>query len=122
MPPVNVVRGQMIVSLFPPRGTALNGFSDWNGMGKWYSNLVSSREAASPQIKQQVADLTSGKTSTLDKMQALASFGQDDIRYVAIELGIGGWQPHPAAEVFSKRYGDCKDKATLLRSMLHEIG
>jgi hypothetical protein len=122
MPPFNGVRGQMIVSLFPPRGTALNGFSDWNGMGKWYSNLVSSREAASPQIKQQVADLTSGKTSTLDKMQALASFVQHDIRYVAIELGIGGWQPHPAAEVFSKRYGDCKDKATLLRSMLHEIG
>ncbi len=47
---------------------------------------------------------------------------QNDIRYVAIELGIGGWQPHPAADVFVHRYGDCKDKATLLASMLHEIG
>ena len=55
-------------------------------------------------------------------MQALATFVQDDIRYVAIELGIGGHQPHPAAEVFSHRYGDCKDKATLLSSMLKEIG
>jgi hypothetical protein len=58
----------------------------------------------------------------LEKMQALAGFAQSDIRYVGIELGIGGWQPHPASEVFLHRYGDCKDKATLLRSMLGEIG
>ena len=55
-------------------------------------------------------------------MQALATFVQKDIRYVAIELGIGGLQPHPATEVFTHRYGDCKDKVTLLSSMLKEIG
>jgi hypothetical protein len=47
---------------------------------------------------------------------------QHEIRYVAISLGIGGVQPHPAPEVFSHGYGDCKDKATLVRSMLSEIG
>jgi hypothetical protein len=41
---------------------------------------------------------------------------------VAIELGIGGFQPHPAADVFGHRYGDCKDKATLMAAMLNEIG
>ena len=121
MPPFNGVRGRMIVSFFPPGG-ALNGFADWNVMGKWYSNLISTRLDASSPIKQQVADLTASKPNTLEKMQALARFVQRDIRYVAIELGIGGWQPHPAAEVFTKRYGDCKDKATLLRAMLHEVG
>jgi hypothetical protein len=55
-------------------------------------------------------------------MQAIASFIQQDIRYVGIELGIGGYQPHFAADVFQHRYGDCKDKATLTRSMLQEIG
>ena len=55
-------------------------------------------------------------------MKALAHFVQHDIRYVAIELGIGGWQPHPAADVFTHHYGDCKDKATLLSSMLKQIG
>jgi len=55
-------------------------------------------------------------------MRALAKFVQRDIRYVAIELGIGGWQPHPAAEVFTHKYGDCKDKATLMGSLLNEIG
>jgi hypothetical protein len=41
---------------------------------------------------------------------------------VAIELGIGGQQPHRAADVFAHRYGDCKDKSTLMTAMLKEIG
>lgn len=47
---------------------------------------------------------------------------QENIRYVAIELGIGGWQPHAARDVFANKYGDCKDKANLLSAMLKEIG
>ncbi|MGC1477716.1 MAG: transglutaminase-like domain-containing protein, partial [Terriglobales bacterium] len=66
--------------------------------------------------------LAAGKTGQLQKMQAIAEFVQHDIRYVAIELGIGGWQPHAAPDVFSHRYGDCKDKATLMHTMLREIG
>ncbi|MFZ0295152.1 MAG: DUF3857 domain-containing protein [Candidatus Sulfotelmatobacter sp.] len=121
MPPQDGVAGFMIISLFPPGGV-LNGFSNWNEMGKWYVNLVGSRVDASSEIKQQVAALTASKTTTLEKMQTLATFVQRDVRYVGIELGIGGYQPHPASEVFAHRYGDCKDKATLLRSMLREIG
>jgi hypothetical protein len=122
MPPMEGVAGVMIVYFYPPGGPALNGFSDWDGMGKWYWNLVSGRMEASAQIKQEVIALAASNHTPLQKMQALAQFVQHDIRYVAIQLGIGGWQPHPAADVFSRRYGDCKDKATLMRSMLREIG
>jgi hypothetical protein len=122
MPPRDGVAGAMIVSFFPPGGPGMKGFANWEAMGTWYANLVSDRLEASPAIKQEVAALTASKSTPLQKMQALAEFVQRDIRYVAIELGIGGWQPHPAPAVFSHRYGDCKDKATLLRSMLREIG
>lgn len=122
MPPFRGVAGQMLVSLFPSGGPALNGFASWDVMGKWYSNLVGERVDASAPIKQQVGALTASKANSLQKMQALAEFVQHDIRYVAIELGIGSWQPHAAPDVFSHRYGDCKDKATLMRSMLREIG
>jgi transglutaminase-like putative cysteine protease len=122
MPPLSGVMGQMIVSFFPSGGRVLNGFAVWDDMGKWYSALLAGRVEASEPIKQQAAALTSSKTNALQKMQAVAEFLQHDIRYVAIELGIGGLQPHPAPEVFSHRYGDCKDKATLMRSMLHEVG
>jgi transglutaminase-like putative cysteine protease len=122
MPPFMGIAGQMIVTLFPPGGKAPTGFAAWEDMGKWYGSLLTGRTNASPEIKQQVATLTAAKTSQLDKMQAIAQFVQHDIRYVAIELGIGGLQPHAAPEVFTHHYGDCKDKATLMRSMLNEIG
>ena len=122
MPPRDGVAGSMIISFFPSGGAVLNGFANWDEMGKWYTNLIGGRVEASPEIKREVSALTAAEATSLQKMQALAQFVQRDIRYVAIELGIGGWQPHPAADVYSHRYGDCKDKATLLRSMLREIG
>ena len=123
MPPWSGVAGQMIVSFFPTGGTSRqNEFANWQGMGSWYENLISGRMDASDSIKQQVASLAAGKTTLLQKVQAIALFVQHDIRYVAIELGIGGFQPHAAADVFFHRYGDCKDKATLMRTMLREIG
>jgi hypothetical protein len=122
MPPYDGVAGQMIVSFFPPGGAGQKGFSNWQEMGTWYRYLEAGRFDASPEIKQQVAALTASEVTPLAKMRAIAQFVQHDIRYVAIELGIGGWQPHPAADVFAHKYGDCKDKATLMHSMLHEIG
>jgi hypothetical protein len=121
MPPWKGVAGLMIVSLVPPGGTK-RGFLSWSDMGSWYNDLTQGRREASPDIKQEVAALTASASTSLEKMRALADFLQRDIRYVAISLGIGGVQPHPATEVFKHRFGDCKDKATLLSSMLKEIG
>lgn len=122
MPPMGGVSGQMMVFFYPPGGAPSKSYTNWREMGAWYSNLTIGRRDASPEIKQEVATLTAGRSTQLAKMQSLADFVQHQIRYVAIELGIGGWQPHAAPEVFSHRYGDCKDKATLMSSMLHEIG
>jgi hypothetical protein len=122
MPPLDGVVGQMIVYLFPPGGAGTHSFSSWKEMGQSYSALTTGRRQASPEITKEVAVLTASAVTPLDKMKALAQFMQSDIRYVAINLGIGGLQPHAAPEVFAHRYGDCKDKATLLSSMLQEIG
>jgi hypothetical protein len=121
MPPWHAVAGLMIIALIPPGGTS-HGFLTWSEMGAWQNSLLQGREEASPEIKQKVAELTGQAPTTLAKMQALAGFMQKDVRYVGIWLGIGGWQPHAASEVFAHRYGDCKDKATLLSVMLREIG
>jgi hypothetical protein len=122
MPPWRGVAGQMVLNFFPPGGAAANSLPTWQDLGGWYSRLANNRVAASPEIKQEVSALTASAPTPLAKMRALAEFIQKNIRYVGIELGIGGYQPHPAAEVFAHRYGDCKDKATLMQSMLHEMG
>ena len=122
MPPWRGVASQMVVSFFPPGGSGKKGFDNWSEMARWEHTLFQGQRDPSPEIKQKVAELTASAPTTLAKMQAIAAFVQKDIRYVAIELGIGGWQPHAAREVYSHRYGDCKDKATLMSAMLKEVG
>jgi hypothetical protein len=112
----------MIVSFFPAGGSGGKGFEGWADMGRWETSLLRGRRDPSPEMKQKVAELTAMAPTTLAKMQAIAAFMQKDIRYVFIKLGIGGWQPHAARDVYAHRYGDCKDKATLMSAMLKEIG
>jgi hypothetical protein len=121
MPALGGVAGRMFVALIPPHAQGQT-IQSWNDLGVWYSGLTAGRRNLSPALKAKVAELTASSATLLAKMQALAAFAQDDIRYVGIELGIGGYQPHTAADVFSHRFGDCKDKVTLLSAMLAEIG
>ena len=123
MPPWEGLAAQMVVSFFPSGGMQeKSAFANWQDIGAWVGQLYSSQMNASESIKQEVGNLTSGRSDPLQKMRAIAQFMQQDIRYVSIRIGIGGWQPHAAPDVFSHKYGDCKDKATLMRTMLREIG
>ena len=122
MPPRRGVAAQMLIAFLPPGGSSKKGFENWAEMGRWENVLTQGRRDPSPELKQKVVELTANSPNTFAKMQVLSKFVQQDIRYVGIELGIGGWQPHPARDVFAHRYGDCKDKATLLSAMLKEIG
>ena len=123
MPSWLAVAGRMTVKYFP-RDAALRAKSSgsWRDIGLWYAQLTADRRQATPEIQKKVTELTANTPTLIGKMQALALFLQHDVRYVAISIGIGGLQPHPAASVFRNRYGDCKDKVTLLSTMLREIG
>jgi Domain of Unknown Function with PDB structure (DUF3857)/Transglutaminase-like superfamily len=123
MPPFLAIESRMDVKYFPrDLGLRAKTTGSWDDIGVWYANLTSASRVPSPALQQKVTELTAGMSDPLQKMQALASYVQQQIRYVAIEVGIGGFQPHPAADVFKHQYGDCKDKATLLSTMLKEIG
>ena len=93
----------------------------WGEIAGWFGGLARDRSAVTPEIAAKVRELTQGRTPE-ESVRALARFARGDIRYVAVAIGIGGYQPHAAAEVFRNRYGDCKDKATLFRTMLKQIG
>jgi hypothetical protein len=123
MPPWRALGARMVVTILPTGGAAHSkGFQNWSDVGVWYINLLRGRRDTSPAISQKVIELTSTKATQLQKLAAIAGFVQNDIRYVAVELGIGGWQPHAANDVYTHRYGDCKDKATLMASMLQQLG
>ena len=112
---------RMNLAFFPPEQS--NGtVGSWNALGRWYTKLTADRRLPTPALTEKARELAAGKTDFDSKVRILTSFLQTEIRYVAIEIGIGGYQPHPAGDVFRARYGDCKDKATLLSTMLHEVG
>ena len=94
----------------------------WNDIGVWYNGLTQTSRISTPAIHQKVADLTAGISDPLAQIRTLTEYMQRNIRYFAVEIGIGGFQPHTAAEVFQRQWGDCKDKATLLSTMLKEVG
>lgn len=123
MPPWQALGARMVIGLLPPGGgPQYKSLLNWRDMGLWYTELTRGRRDPSQEMKQKVADLTASKATPFAKMAALAAFMQTDIRYVGIWLGIGGFQPHAATDVFVHRYGDCKDKATLLSALLQQIG
>lgn len=122
MAPVgSALAGRMTVH-YGAMGLTASQEGTWQGIGEWYSGLAHDRLVATPDITAKSAELTQGKTDFYDKVEAIAEYAQQKIRYVAIEMGVGGYQPHAAADVFHGKYGDCKDKATLLTSMLSTIG
>jgi hypothetical protein len=123
MPPWQTVAGWVGIKYFP-RDAAQRAKSvgSWTDIGLWYNNLTQSRRDSTPAIHDEVAKLTAGVSDPLAQIQAIADYVQHQVRYFGIEIGIGGFQPHPASEIFANKYGDCKDKATLLSTMLKEIG
>ena len=123
MPPWRAVAGWMAVTFFPTTELlSTKSHRSWEDVGAWYSRLAAGRRDSTPDLLIQVDKLTEGATTTIEKIRALAAYAQREVRYVAIEIGIGGYQPHSAKDVFSNGYGDCKDKATVLSTMLSAIG
>jgi hypothetical protein len=113
--------GMMIARIKPPTPDS-RSFSSWPDMGVWFDRLSRERRALNDAVSQKAGTLTVNSPDTLAKMRVLAEFVQKEIRYVSIQIGIGGFQPHFASSVLANRYGDCKDKATLLSAMLKAVG
>jgi tetratricopeptide (TPR) repeat protein len=106
----------------PSRLIMFSSFETWQQVGSWYSSLEKERRAPTAELKTQADEITKDATSDLDKTQALYQYVAKNIRYVSLSFGVGRYQPHSAAEVLTNRYGDCKDKATLLDALLEAEG
>jgi transglutaminase-like putative cysteine protease len=94
--------------------------SKWSEVSFWLTELHDPQSSPNEVIAAKVKELTANAHSEIEKLRAVATFVQN-VRYIAIAIGLsrgGGMRPRSAAEVFAKSYGDCKDKANLMRAML----
>ena len=95
--------------------------ASWQSVAAEYGKIVDSR-ANSAAVKAVVAPLIAGKKSAADKEAAILDYLDREVRYTGIEFGEAAIIPHDPAETLAKKYGDCKDKATLLVAMLRAAG
>jgi len=112
MPPVEEVAFRILVTTI----NSWEDFSDW-----WRKKIVRKTDPGDA-IKRKVAELTKDLSTSGEKTEAVFDYVKREIRYVSIDFGKSGYEPVDSKKVFENKYGDCKDKSTLLISMLREAG
>jgi tetratricopeptide (TPR) repeat protein len=106
----------------PPPDVQISSFQSWDEVGQWYWNLQKDRIEPTGAVHAKAAEITKGLPDESAKVRALYSFVGTQYRYIGVAFGVGRYQPHAADDVLSNSYGDCKDKHTLLASLLQASG
>ncbi|MCX6251237.1 MAG: DUF3857 domain-containing protein [Bacteroidetes bacterium] len=94
----------------------------WEEYGVWANKLYEGRDELSDADKQKVTTLVKDLPDTLERIKTIYKYMQENTRYVAVEMGIGGYQPFDAMTVSKTGYGDCKALSNYMRALLKVIG
>ena len=125
-PPMSYLVPRLAVSVQPPsgtRGTAPRTFDSWAGVSAWLDQISAPSRMATPSILAKAQAIVAGLSDPQAMVRAIASYCQS-VNYISIQMGLakgGGYTPHPADQVLSSNYGDCKDKANLMVTMLRSL-
>ena len=93
----------------------------WQAVSTDYSKIVDSHmDPAAVDVI--VGVLIQGKKTVQEKEAEILDYLDREVRYTGIEFGEAAIVPHDPAETLTHKYGDCKDKATLLVAMLRAAG
>ncbi len=111
-PPFRELAAAVYVSTIP----------DWETVARWESSLIQDQFQTDDAIRKKTTELIKGKKTKMEQMEALYEFAVQKVRYLYHDVGIFGKKPNQAPNVFANKYGDCKDKSTLLIAMLRYAG
>ena len=126
-PPLTSLVPRLAISIFPAAGTRTvlgETFANWVDVSRYASSLQDPQSHPDAAITAKVASLTAAAHNDLEKIRAIGAYVQS-VQYISVQIGLGrggGYEPHAASFVFEKNYGDCKDKANLMRAMLRAAG
>ena len=97
-------------------------YATWAEVGAWYWHLVEDQLTADDDIRRTARGLVTPSMSDEARVRAVYNFVVESTRYVGLEFGIHGYKPYKVTQVLARRFGDCKDKASLLLALLREVG
>ncbi|MCM2271867.1 MAG: DUF3857 and transglutaminase domain-containing protein [candidate division Zixibacteria bacterium] len=123
MPPWAELSRWVLINSFPSGPTSkVTHFPSWRDAAFWVDSLHFLPSEPNSEVTQFVKERFAADSTIDGKLRSIASFVQNDIRYVAIEIGKGRFVPRHSSATLRNRYGDCKDKVALMRAMLTSIG
>ena len=116
---------RIVVNYSPGQGNqdVNRAFADWVDVSRWGSSLHAPQVVVDDEVAAKARELTAGAKTELEMIRAIGSFVQK-LQYISIDIGVGygnGYKPRPSNVVLSRGYGDCKDKANLMRAMLKAL-
>jgi hypothetical protein len=125
-PKIRSLAPQVAINYFLADSSASAGskvFENWGQVSRWGTELHNPQAIPDESVAVKARELTASSKTELDRIRAIAHFVQN-LQYISIDIGVGrgnGYRPHLASQVLAKAYGDCKDKANLMRAMLKAI-
>ena len=99
-------------------------YKDWESVGRFYWGLVKDQLRVTDEIRRTATEAVKGlpESDEQGRIRAVYDFVVSRTRYVGLEFGINSFKPYPVETILSRRFGDCKDKASLMHAMLESIG
>lgn len=124
-PSVRNIAPRLAVSYAPENNSVADGrtFSDWTSVSRWESSMSDPQVIVDDAVAAKARELTGSAKTELEKIRAVGTFVQN-LQYISIDIGVGhgnGYRPRPSNLVLNRGYGDCKDKANLMRAMLKSL-
>ena len=95
---------------------------DWKQLGTWYADLVRPQFALDQPLENELARTIKGLHGDREKISAIQEFVLRSTHYVALEFGVYSYKPYPVTQIYARRFGDCKDKASLMIALLRAAG
>jgi hypothetical protein len=121
-PSIRNLAPRIAVNYFAENGTTPN-YKDWTEVSRWMTAMHDSQVIVDDAVANKARELTANAATEIEKIRAIGTFIQN-LQYISVDIGIGngnGYRPRPSNTVLNRGYGDCKDKANLMRSLLKAI-
>ncbi|HEY6332622.1 MAG TPA: DUF3857 domain-containing protein [Blastocatellia bacterium] len=106
----------------PDPSVQVADFASWEEVVAWALPLFKRTTPLNPELTKRILEWRTGSSKDEDRLLAALRFVQDEVRYLAIEIGPSSHRPNQPSAVFKRRFGDCKDKSLLLVTVLNELG
>jgi transglutaminase-like putative cysteine protease len=123
-PALSDLAPRLAISVHPAAGAPGVTFRTWSDVSAWAAALADVSAAIEPAVAAKAKELTASASTEAAKIAAVARYVQG-LQYISIQTGMGrggGYRPRPPGFVLARGYGDCKDKANLMRALLSAVG